>query len=94
MKSMIFLDSRYAQSTVFKALDARTGSYQLTIMRQFPTEIAGFFWYEWTAADRLDLLASQYLGDTNMWWKIMDVNPEVINPLNIAPGTQLRIPNA
>jgi hypothetical protein len=29
-----------------------------------------------------------------LWWRILDVNPEIINPQEITPGTQLRIPNA
>ena len=44
--------------------------------------------------DRLDALANKYLGDSQLWWQILDINPEVINPFNITPGTQLRIPNA
>jgi len=29
-----------------------------------------------------------------MWWEIMDINPEILDPFTITPGTQLRIPNA
>jgi nucleoid-associated protein YgaU len=44
--------------------------------------------------DRIDYLASIYLGSAVLWWKILDVNPEINNPFNIAPGTVLRIPRS
>lgn len=91
---MIFLDSRYSDGTVFKARDARTRTFELTVFRTFPTDTASFFWYEWVQGDRVDVLASKFLGTPSLWWRLMDVNPEIINPLSISPGTHLRIPNA
>ena len=40
--------------------------------------------------DRLDMLAQQYYGNTDLWWYIGRVNH--INTLNIPAGTSLRIP--
>ena len=31
-------------------------------------------WHEVTAADRLDTLAAQYYGDSQLWWRIADAN--------------------
>lgn len=90
---MIYLDSRYVDGTVFKAYDARNATYQLTVFRNFPTYSTSFFIYEWVETDRIDDIALQFLGKSELWWQIMDVNPEILDPLNIAPGTQLRIPN-
>ena len=90
----LFLDSRYADGTIFKAWDARKNQYQITVFRQWPTYSTKFFVYEWTATDRLDNLANRYLGSPDVWWKIMDINPEIVNPHDIAVGTLLRIPNA
>lgn len=90
---MIFLDSRYADGTVFKARDARKNTVELTVFRTFPTSSSDFFWYEWTSADRLDVLSTKFLGSPSLWWVIMDVNPEIINPIVISPGTMIRIPN-
>lgn len=89
---MIFLDSRYVDGTIYKAYDARNGSYQLTVNRNFPTYTASFFYYDWVETDRLDDLALQFLGSTDLWWQILDLNPEILDPFSIAPGTQLRIP--
>ena len=42
--------------------------------------------------DRLDLLASKYYNDVNLWWVIAQANHIGKGTLNIVPGTQLRIP--
>ena len=44
--------------------------------------------------DRLDLLASQYYGDSSLWWVISIANENLPqNSLYIPLGTQLRIPS-
>jgi len=50
--------------------------------------------YEYVEKDRLDTLAQKYLNNPGLWYEILDINPEIIDPTNIAPGTLLRIPNA
>ena len=91
---MIYLDSRYATGILFKAWDARKNQYNLSVFRKFPSYKQNFYHYEWTAIDRLDLLANKFLGNANLWWMIMDINPEIIDPNDIAPGTVLRVPHA
>ena len=91
---MIFLDSRYANATIFKAWDARKSQYNLTAFRTWPSYKKEFFWYEWVDSDRLDIIANRFLNNSNFWYKIMDINPEIIDPTVIAPGTLLRIPHA
>ena len=89
---MIYLDSRYADGTLLKAYDSRTGTYELTVYREWPSYSVQYFFYEWVETDRLDLLSLRFLGKSGHWWQILDINPEIIDPLNIAPGTVLRIP--
>lgn len=89
---MIFLDSRYVDGTVFKAFDSRNQSYQLTVFRNFPVYKTSYFIYEWVETDRIDDLALQFLGKSDFWWQIMDINPEILDPFDIAPGTKVRIP--
>ena len=91
---MIYLDSRYVDGRVFKAWNARKQQYDLTVFREWPTYTQSYFIYEWVETDRLDNLATRFLGDSSQWWVIMDINPEIIDPNEIKPGTQLRIPNA
>ena len=90
---MIFLDSRYVDGRLFKAQDSRTNKYQVSVFRTFPTSVNSFFYYEWVETDRLDNLANRFLGSPSLWWRILDFNPEILDPFNIAPGTQLRMPN-
>ena len=90
---MIFTDSRYATGRLAKTIDARSGLPNATVFRQFPTATSTFFYYTWTQRDRIDVVAHNLLGDPNLWWLIMDYNPEVINPFDIPIGAVLRIPN-
>jgi hypothetical protein len=91
---MIFLDSRYVDGTLTKTWNSRKQQYDLVVLRNWSTYVQSYFYYTWVETDRLDNLATKYLGNPSMWWEIMDINPEILDPLTITPGTQLRIPNA
>ena len=45
--------------------------------------------------DRVDSLARQYYGDSNLWWIISSANPEIIKggSFGIKPGLEVRIPS-
>ena len=89
---MIYLDSRYADGPLFKALDARTGTHVQSVFRQWPTFSKQTYYYEVSTIDRIEGIAVQTLGNPELWWQIMDLNPEIINPFEIPAGTLLRIP--
>jgi hypothetical protein len=89
---MIFTDSRYANGIFFKSYDQKRSSYNLSVLRQFPVDRSNFYYYVWRERDRVDRVAAQLLGDSNLWWRVMDYNPEIIDPVNIPAGTLLRIP--
>ena len=91
---MIFLDSRYVNGTLTKTWNPRKEQYDLVVLRNWSTYVQSYFYYNWVETDRLDNLALKYLGNPSMWWEIMDINPEILDPFSITPGTQLRIPNA
>jgi hypothetical protein len=91
---MIYTDSRYADGIVVRSLDGRKNKFELTLFRQFPSDSSQFFYYTWTQRDRIDLVASEFLGDPTLWWVIMDYNPELSNPSTIPVGTLIRIPGA
>lgn len=90
---MIYLDSRYADGKIFKADSPKDESTIVTVYRRWPTSRLSFFTYEWVETDRLDIISWKFLGSPNFWWKILDFNPELKDCTNIAPGTQIRIPN-
>lgn len=92
---MIYLSSRYADSDVTFILDSRTGIAQATVIRETPEQDLAEQYgrsYFWRDGDRLDFLAYRFYGSSLDWWRILDANPEVLNPSQIAPGTLLRIP--
>ena len=91
---MIYLDSRYADGTIAKTWNARKQEYDLVVFREWSGYVQSFFYYNWVETDRLDNLANRFLGNSALWWEIMDLNPEILNPSSITPGTQIRIPNA
>jgi hypothetical protein len=41
----------------------------------------------------MDMVAASLLGSPDLWWRIMDYNPEIIDAFNIPIGTVLRIPS-
>lgn len=90
----IYLDSRYADGPLFKAYDGRTTRTVTSIYRTWPVLASRFLVYEVNEVDRIENLAVHFLGKSELWWKIMDLNPEVLNPFDIPPGTMLRIPSA
>lgn len=92
----IFYDSRYADegSVRFTAYDSRDAKYKKTVFRQWPSYETRYFYYDWVETDRIDLLALEFLGNSSLWWQIMDINPQILNPFSIEPGTRIRIPRA
>lgn len=89
---MIFQDSRYIDGDITKTLNPKSSTYDLGVQRVFPSETSNFYYYVWRERDRIEYIAAQLLNDSNAWWKIMDYNPEVIDPINIRAGSILRIP--
>lgn len=90
---MIYADSRYATGSIFQAFNSHSNSYAVTVTREFPTDSAKFYNYSWRERDRMDMVAASLLGSPDLWWRIMDYNPEIIDAFNIPIGTVLRIPS-
>jgi len=91
---MIYTDSRYASGTFSKTYSVNRASYNLSVMRTFPTDQSSFYYYSWRERDRIETVAATLLGDSNLWWRIMDYNPEIIDPFNIPLGSTVRIPSS
>jgi hypothetical protein len=68
------------------------GTYNLSVLRTVPPVATGFTLYVWKAGDRPDAVAYRELGNGQYWWAIFDLNPEIIDPLNVPPGSLVRIP--
>lgn len=90
---MIFFDSRYIDSEIRRAQDSRNGKIRFAVYREWPNVNTQFFYYEWVEGDRIDAVAERFYGSAVFWWRVLDANPDILNPITIAPGTVLRIPN-
>jgi hypothetical protein len=54
--------------------------------------LISYKWYQVTEADTLDSMAYTFFGDPTKWWQIADVNPEILDWSDVAPGSLIRIP--
>lgn len=89
----LYRTSRYADQNSRDVMLIRdNGTQTRTIYRRPPARTAGNGFYIWRSGDRIDRVASWALGDPQLAWRILDVNPEVLNAHNIAPGTRIRLP--
>ena len=84
--------SRYNWSVLY--IDSKNGDFYGT--RQ-PLRLANHktdLFHQVTEADsrRIDLIAWRYYHDVSLWWVIAEVN-SIGNPLEIEPGTILRVPS-
>lgn len=89
---MIYADSRYANGNVYKAFVPRLDAKSVTVERRFPSDTSRFYFYQVGLGERLEQIAQETLGDSSLWYVIMDYNPELLNPFNVPLGTVLRIP--
>lgn len=89
---MIYLDSRYADGPVFLAKEPKSGDYITSVFRKWPEYKTSYYWYEVTENDRIEWIATLKLGKPHLWWSIMDINPEILNPFELTPGSLIRIP--
>jgi hypothetical protein len=90
---MIYADSRYIDGTLAKVYRSFSDTYEQTVYRTWPSYAIDFFYYTVTEIDRIEELAATFLGSPDLWWRIMDINSNVLNPFEIPAGTQLRIPS-
>ena len=42
--------------------------------------------------DTIESIAAEIYGDSSLWWRIADLNPQVKFPLDLEPGMVIRIP--
>lgn len=70
-------------------LESRDTLYLLTVVDDAdttPDEVMA------TVTDRFDLLAHQWLGEPERWWRIADANPQIRYPLDLKMGDTVVIP--
>ncbi len=91
---MIHYNSRYDLSGEVTIVPDRYGEGMTkTVFRQFPDSQPGVYGqYVWREGDRIDQVANFFVGNASRWWEIMDLNPSIHSPAEIAPGMSIRVP--
>lgn len=79
-------NNRYIYSEV------QNGRYQISRIPTIEKSDNDLYIYSRTG-DRLDLLASQFYGDSRKWWIIASANNLGAGSYNIPAGLQIRIPD-
>ncbi|MGD6750334.1 hypothetical protein [Streptomyces sp. BH105] len=89
---MISANSRYAARTI-QLVAGDDGKARNVILPGSPAVLTAIVrLYTWSEGDRPDLLAYRNFGDVSQWWRIADVNPQIMDWTDIAVGTTIRIP--
>jgi hypothetical protein len=83
--------NRYNYSKIIRTSETKKNYLESTIYPKIKATDNDLYIIS-TQGDRLDLLASQYYSDRNLWWVIAVANNLNDASLSIEPGKQLRIP--
>ena len=82
--------ARYKNALVLKDRDGKR-YYRPTIVRGIPLRDSDKFIYP-RDGDRLDTLAQQHYGDSNLWWIIAKANNINNGSIGLEPEKRIRIP--
>lgn len=88
---MISSNSRYA-TTKLTTQEINNKSVIYILPPNQIVTVFSYTFYTVTFADRIDSIAATFLGNPALWYKIAQVNPQIMNWLNLQPGTVIRIP--
>ena len=85
-------DSRYANGELVVVTLPNGQSSRMLWQAPLTVEDVPFQYYMIVEGERLDTLASRIYGDPTVWWTIADMNPELLWPGALIPGTLMRVP--
>lgn len=85
------MPDRYESTNKTRDIDRNFRKYDSTLYPKIELDDSDIYVVT-VDGDRLDLLASQYYNDVNLWWVLAQANHIGKGTLNIIAGTQLRIP--
>ena len=86
-------DSRYYDATVDYFTPLETGENLPVVFYDFSyLGQVDYVDYKWQQGDRIDSLATKFFLFPTRWWIIAEFNPKITDWLNVAPGTNIRIP--
>lgn len=90
----LYKDSRYTDrySRDEVLVDSAGNRYRTLFRYPAVDGVRSVDYYVWRAGDRIDRIAAARLGSPDQYHRILDLNPEIIDPHRIEPGTQVRLP--
>ena len=89
---MIIIGSRYETADIAPVITGRKSTATVTVFRVPPEPTPPSQYFNWADGDRLDLLADRKFGTPREWWRVMDANQAILNPLDLAPGKKVYLP--
>lgn len=89
----VFTGSRHRFSQALQALH-KTGEViaTLSLTRTTDKDRESYDTISTRAGDTMESLARRLYGDGIKWYLIADANPEIFWPMDLEPGTKIRIP--
>lgn len=90
----IYQGSRYEYSVVDFVSITVDGDENPIVFYEIP-EPGTFAYQNYTVVfgDRIDLISYKFYGRSDLWWVILDKNPQILDGWSLKAGTILRIPN-
>lgn len=87
-------DSRYATATVVTSVGPANDTRQEMRVATPVSRMITYTFYRVVDGERIDTIAKDFYGRGQLWWKIADANPEILDYWNLDPGLVLRVPSA
>ena len=84
----VYEGSRYLKTTLYRY----TSKPQLRIRQPVKFNLTNSETYVYKIGDRIDSVAHKIYGSAQLYWAIMDANPQYFSELEIQPGDVLVIP--
>lgn len=86
----IYKGSRYTSTPTYYPDGSDKKIFDIRQRFQFNT--TGATYHTWTSGDTLDFLAYKIYNNSELWWAILDANPQYQSELDIKVGDIVTIP--
>lgn len=86
---MIYKNSRYTKTSV----ENTDGISVFKLRKRFEFNTDNAVIHQYSEGDSLEGIALNYYNDPQLWWVILEANPQVKNALEVPYGTNLVIPS-
>jgi hypothetical protein len=85
--------SRYYDGPLSQTQHKYTEEYIISVYRKFKDKPGiKYIQHVWEEGDTFAHLAEMHGIGAKYWWEILDINPEILDPFYVVPGTIVRVP--